>query len=458
MFRRSNVLYAFLLFSLVATGVSAGPEDELRKYMDACVDVNRFNGAVSVSKNGELVLSQGYGLANFEHDVAVSPHTKFRIGSITKQFTAMAIMILQEQGKLKVEDPISQHLEDAPEAWNDVTIHHLLTHTSGIPSYTGMADYVRDMMLPQSLDQMVARFRDKPLEFKPGDEFRYSNSGYFLLGAIIEQASGMSYEDFLEKEICQPLGLKDTGYDRYRSVLPHRASGYNRDNDGLVNADYLDMSQPYAAGSMYSTVEDLSRWDEALRNHKLISEESYQQMYTPEKNGYAYGWSVNDDAGRQSIGHGGGINGFVTHIRRYPSEKLCVVVLSNVLPANPGRISKDLASIMLGDAYEVPQERKAAEVDPVVFDAYEGDYQLLPQMVVTIKRDEDKLTARATGQPVITLTPESETVFFHKGIDAVITFETDKEGKAVALNLKQGGRELRAPRIEAAAKEAASTD
>lgn len=453
MLQRSIIMSTLLVTALAASTVAADPAEELKRYMDACVQVDKFNGSISVAKDGEVVFSQGYGMANFEHDVANSPETKFRIGSITKQFTAMAVMILQEKGKLDVEDPISEHLDGTPESWKPITIHHLLTHTSGIPNYTSMANYGTDMALPQSIEQMVARFRDKPLEFTPGDEFNYSNSGYFLLGAIIEETSGMSYEDFLHKQIFAPLDLKNTGYDRYQSVLKHRAAGYDRQSDAVANAAYLDMSQPYAAGSLYSTVEDLTRWDEALRGQKLISEESYQQMYKPEKNDYAYGWAVREESGRQSIGHGGGINGFVTHIRRYPQEDLCVVVLSNVIPANPGRISSDLASIMLGESYELPRERVPAEVDPKVFDSYEGKYQLQPRMVVTIKREAEKLTAELTGQRVLVLTPESETVFFHKGIDVVITFETDKSGKAVALEFQGGGRKIRAARIKEPGKQ-----
>ncbi len=331
---------------------------DLSEYMQACAKVEHFNGSVLVCKDNETVFKSGYGMANFEHDVPNAPDTKFRIGSITKQFTAMAILILEEQGKLKVGDPIHKYIADSPDAWADVTIHHLLTHTSGIPSFTGMPEYRRDMMLLQSINQMLARFKDKPLKFAPGEKFKYSNSGYLLLGAIIEKASNVSYEEFLRAEICDPLELNDTGYDRFRTVLKHRATGYRRVADSIVHDAYLHMSQPHAAGALYSTVEDLNRWDQALRRRELIADSRYQRMFTPEKNGYAYGWNVRTKSGRRSISHSGGINGFVSHILRYPDEKLCVVVLCNTLPASPPRVARDLAAIMLGEDYELPRAKK----------------------------------------------------------------------------------------------------
>jgi CubicO group peptidase (beta-lactamase class C family) len=357
-----------LVLLIIALGIRAAHANEvsadLAAYMDACVQVEQFSGSVLVCMDNETVFKNGYGMANLEHDVSNTPDTKFRIGSITKQFTAMTIMLLEERGKLKIEDHITKYIVDAPEAWADVTVHHLLTHTSGIHSFTSMPEYRRDMMLTQSIDQMVVRFKDKPLRFSPGEKFEYSNSGYFLLGTIVEKASGVSYEEFIRKEICEALKLRDTGYDRFRTVLKHRASGYKRLSDKTVHDNYLDMSQPYAAGSLYSTVEDLNRWDQALRRRELISEERYKRMYTPEKNGYAYGWAVRGNSGRKTISHGGGINGFRSHILRYPEEKMCVVVLCNVLPAKPDKVARDLAAIMLGEKYELPKARQSTEVEP----------------------------------------------------------------------------------------------
>ncbi|MDG1898128.1 MAG: serine hydrolase [Fuerstiella sp.] len=432
----------------VPATVADEPVAELVSYMQACVKVDNFNGSVLVCKDNRTVIRNGYGMANFEHDVPNTPDTKFRIGSITKQFTAMAVMILEERGKLKVEDRVSEYVVDPPYAWADVTIHHLLTHTSGVPSFTSMPEYRRDMMLPQTIEQMLAKFKDEPLDFAPGEKYAYSNSGYFLLGAIIEKASGVSYEQFIRTEICEPLELHDTGYDRFHTMLKHRASGYKRLAGAIVHDAYLDMSQPYAAGSLYSTVEDLSRWDQALRRKELISDERYEKMYTPEKKqNYAYGWGVRTQSGRKTISHGGGINGFLSYILRYPEQKLCVVVLCNVLPANPGKVAKDLAAIMLGDDYEIPKLPEIADVDPDIFDAYVGRYQISADFILTVKRVDDKLTTQATGQGELTILPESKTTFFNTQVKARMTFVQDDSGNTIALILKQRGREIRAERI-----------
>jgi CubicO group peptidase (beta-lactamase class C family) len=416
--------------------------------MDACVRVRHFSGSVLVTRDGMPLFSKGCGLANAEHQVPNTPQTKFRLGSITKQFTAMAILVLQERGKLAVEDPIGMYLDDAPTTWEAVTIHHLLTHTSGVPSYTSDPEYVKKMAQPETVKSMIARFKDKPLEFKPGEKFQYSNSGYFLLGAIIEKVSGQSYEAFLKEAIFDPLDMRDTGYDHPATVLAHRASGYTRKGDVLRNAEYLDMAQPYAAGSLYSTTLDLARWDRALSDGALISKESMIRMFTPEKNDYAYGWSVTTRSGRKEIAHGGGINGFATDIVRYPDQKVCVVVLCNVLPANPGKIARDLAAIAFGEPVAMPRARTVARVAPELFDAYVGQYELGPERVMTISREGDHLFAQPTNQPKLEFLPESETDFFSETPDAQISFVKDENGKVTHMVIHLGGRDMKAKRLD----------
>jgi CubicO group peptidase (beta-lactamase class C family) len=403
------------LFAELGLALAAKAEDltpKFDEYMNGCVKVNHFSGAVLASKGEHTLFAKGYGYANAEHEVLNTVRTKFRLGSITKQFTAMAILILAEQGKLKLDDPVGKYIDLAPKAWEGVTIHHLLTHTSGVPSYTNSPDYMKKMMMPETTASMIARFRDKPLEFKPGERFHYSNSGYFLLGAVIDKVSGKSYERFLKEAIFDPLAMANTGYDHASTVLPGRASGYVFDGDHLRNAQYLDMAQPYAAGSLYSTVDDLARWDRALRDEKLISHQSYAIMYTPIKNNYAYGWVVTTSKGRKQIEHGGGINGFASEILRYPEQKVCVVVLSNVLPQDPGRVARGLASIVFGEPYEMPRVRKVAKISGKVYDAYVGRYEMEPGIIATFSRDGDRLMIQVTNQPKFEIFPESDAVFF----------------------------------------------
>ncbi len=442
---------AIALLAVLGLTARARAEDltpKFDEYMKKCVEAKHFSGAVLVSKSSDTLFAKGYGFANAEHEVPNTTRTKFRLGSITKQFTAIAILILQERGKLKLEDPVGKYIDDSPKAWESVTIHHLLTHTGGVPSYTDDPVYVKKMMMPESVRSMIARFRDKPLDFKPGEKFHYSNSGYFLLGAIIEKLSGKSYEAFLKDAIFDPLGMRDTGYDHAATLLPARASGYNLGDAGLRNAEYLDMAQPYSAGSLYSTVEDLARWDRALCDGKLISKESYAKMYAPVKNDYAYGWVVTTTKGRKQIQHGGGINGFATEILRDPDQRVCVIVLCNVLPQDPAAVAHDLAAIAFGERYEMPKARKVAKVDPKIYDAYVGRYQLGPKVIATFSREGDRFMTQLTGQPRFEVFPESETNFFLKVVDATITFVKDDKGKITHVNIKQGSRDIKAQRLE----------
>jgi D-alanyl-D-alanine carboxypeptidase len=265
---------------------------------------------------------------NIELNVANTPETKFRLGSITKQFTAAAILLLQEQRKLTVSDPISKYIPGTPIAWKGVTIHHLLTHTSGIPSYTDAAGYQEHMRERAGAPvDFIDRFRNLPLDFEPGGKFHYDNSGYFLLGVIIEQVSGMKYEDYLRKYIFEPLQMADTGYDWPATILKNRASGYSRGEGGKeVNAQFLDMGQPYAAGSLYSTVLNLYKWDRALYTTKVLSAKSIEAAFTPnqfawaEGTKYGYGWGIALVHCHKAVGHGGGINGFSTVIWRAIEE------------------------------------------------------------------------------------------------------------------------------------------
>jgi CubicO group peptidase (beta-lactamase class C family) len=333
-----------------AQDLAARLDQQVRAY----VEQQRFSGSVLVARDGRILFSKGYGMANAEWGVPNTPASKFRLGSITKQFTAAVVLMLEQQGKLKVEDPVSKYLPDAPAACGKVTIHHLLTHTSGIPNFTSFPDYVKTMTLPSPAAETVKRFRDKPLEFEPGSQFRYSNSGYLLLGNLIEKITGRSYEELVGKWIFEPLGMKDTGYDHPERILKNRASGYSKTGKTLANARYLDMTIPHAAGALYSTTEDLLRWDQALYTEKLLPGKVLERMFTPFKGGYAYGWMIRTENNRKVIAHGGGINGFSTAVLRIPQERLFVAALSNLETRDAGRIANELARLALGERAELP--------------------------------------------------------------------------------------------------------
>jgi len=315
------------------------------------VAADQFSGSVLVARNGVPVFRRAYGLANREWSVPNTPSTKFRIGSITKQFTATAVMQLAESGKLSVDDPVAKYYEAAPAAWSAVTIRHLLTHTSAIPSYTNIAHFFEQQArLDRTPEELIQLTRDKPLEFTPGSQYAYDNTGYEILGYIIEKVSGERYADYIQRHIFDVLGMKSSGYDVSETIIPERAAGYSRDKDRFINAHFISMTVPYAAGSLYATVDDMLIWDQALYTDRILSAASRQAMFTDYGHGYGFGWVVNQQYGHARVQHAGGINGFITRFDRYPQDKLTVVVFSNEDSAGAAlvRICDGLAAIYLG--------------------------------------------------------------------------------------------------------------
>lgn len=288
-----------------------------------------------VTIDGNTVFRKAYGAANIEHNIALQPDMSLRIGSITKQFTAAAIMLLAEQGKLSVTDNINKYLPGLPAQGADITIENLLTHTSGIKNYTEMPKHAETRRSEMTVTQMMAFFQNEPLAFRPGERFAYSNSGYFLLGAIIEQVSNMKYADFMEKNIFAPLQLQHTFYDSNERLLPRRVDGYTNTRHGMEHAQFLSLSHPFAAGALRSSVDDLARWNAAIVAGKLLKPESWKRMTTPyaltsgKSSGYGYGWFIHKIRGSNAIEHGGDINGFAGQTLRFPAEGIYIAVLTN---------------------------------------------------------------------------------------------------------------------------------
>jgi CubicO group peptidase (beta-lactamase class C family) len=458
-FKTVNYLVAFLaLCMLLVAPISAqqvaspppSPPEITRKveeYMNAAVRINRFSGAVLLARDGQPIVSRGYGMANLEHSVPNTPQTVFRVGSVTKQFTGMAVVLLQERGKLSVNDAICKYLTDCPAAWQPITIKNLLTHTAGIPNYTEFPDFVKTAAVDTTAAELTSRFRDKPLQFALGEKHAYSNSGYFLLGTIIERVSGKAYADFLQENIFAPLGMKDTGYDNPVRIINHRAAGYARTTDGFINAAPISMSTAYAAGALYSTVVDLLLWDQALYTEKLVSRKSLDEAFTPFKSNYGYGWSIGKRYDRQVIAHGGGIFGFSAYIARYPADRVTVVVLSNVEGAPSGEIANSLSAIVFGAKYEIPAERKEVQVAAKTLEKYVGQYQLTPQLVMKVTLEDGKLLAQISTQPKLELFAESETVFFFKVVNAQVTFVVNAQGEVTGVVFRQGGSDIPAKKI-----------
>ena len=416
----------------------------MEQIIDSFATAKQFMGAVLVAEDGRVVLDKSYGFANVEWQVPNTAQSKFRLGSITKQFTAASILLLEQQGKLSTDDLVKKYMPDAPAAWDKITIYHVLTHTSGIPSFTGFSDYHANEVKSYTPEQLVAWFKDKPLEFQPGTDWRYSNSGYVLLGYLIEKISARSYAQFVRDNIFDPLGMKDTGYDAFTEIIPHRAAGYRNGPNGLENAPYIDMSIPLSAGALYSTTHDLLKWEQALFGGKLLNAAELKKMTTPFKQDYACGLMIlKGPNGHSMITHGGGIEGFNTAMAYYPDNKLTVVALGNLNGDAPDEIANKLGMTAYGEKVVLNSERKEMVVDPALLAEYVGTYKLAPNFDLAITIEGKQLMSQATGQPKVPLFAESPTKFFLKVVDAQVEFFKEG-GKVTYLVLHQNGHDTKA--------------
>ena len=439
--------------------------EKIETYLQTLLNNNHFMGSVLIDYEGEVLLSKGYGMANLEHNVPNTPLTKFRLGSITKQFTATAILQLQEQNLLDVNSPLTTYLPEYPHG-EQITVHQLLNHTAGIPNYTSFKDFKSKKRIAMELDELMAWFKDRPLDFTPGDRFNYSNSGYAVLTKIIETVSDLSYADYLQQHIFEPLEMTNSGYDRAQTILPNRAAGYTFTGESYQNVDFIDMSLPSGAGGLYSTVEDLNKWSRSLYTDAILSQASVDAMFAPtikvttddedEQVYYGYGWMRNTEYKRDRVSHGGGVEGFLTHFARYPHDRVTIVVLSNLQTSSITKIEQDLAAIVFDEPYELPKQRKAIEIDPTIYKNYVGQYKFEPspslppkvrELVLTVTTDSQRIFTQMTGQEMFEIFPESPTKFFLKIVDAQLTFADNDEGKSQVI-IHQYGRDTILNRIK----------
>lgn len=328
--RRSLLVSAFAFIAGVMPLEGQGSGDQLEQFVDRLASENLLSMSVAVVRDDEVLLAKGYGLADREHGIPNTSSTMFRIASVTKQFTAMAIMILQEDGLLQVRDPVGKYMPDLPDSWKPLTIHQLLTHTSGLMHSWALPAFGQRMAEVRSFRDVIRDFYDQPLQFEPGQGYGYSGLGYFLLARLIEDVSGQTYEAFLRARIFDPLGMNDTGGDRPGPSADRRARAYGFTENEYREAPTVHWPIMTGGGNLYSTVEDMAQWDRALRRHELITDSSYEALYTPERANYAYGWFVRTNNGRKVIEHSGGVQGFTSFIARYPDAGVSVIVLSNL--------------------------------------------------------------------------------------------------------------------------------
>lgn len=433
---RAIASLAACLFSF-APAMAQDPA-RMDRIVQASAEAGTFSGAVLVARDGEVLLDKGYGLANREWLIPNDGDTEFRLGSITKQFTAVAIMILNERGLVDLDAPMKTWLPDAPAAWDQVTVRRLLAHTAGIPNFTSFDDFQSTKALPATLDSLIARFRDRPLDFQPGEGRKYSNSGYVLLTAVIEKASGKSYGDFLSETLFQPLGMRDTGYDRNTVILPRRASGYTPTAGGVINAEHWDMSIPQGAGGLYSTSHDLLKWEQGLFGGRVLRPASLELLTTPVRDGYAFGVFAIEAEGNNTIAHSGGLNGFNTYMAYDPDRRTTVIVLGNLNGTAPDLLGASLMALAREDGR--PNQSSASPGTTALQD-YAGIYERAPDAPISISVADGTLFSQTGVQDPIKLAANSGDVFVIPEGDARITFTRDASGAIAGLILQQDGRD-----------------
>jgi D-alanyl-D-alanine carboxypeptidase len=325
--------------------------------------------SVAVVQDGKVILARGYGWANVELSVPATENTVYQIASVTKTFTATAIMMLVEEGKLKLDDRIAARLPGLPAAWKEVTVRQLLTHTSGIKSYTSVNDFRKTARKDYERSEILDLVAKDPLEFAPGEKWSYSNTGYFLLGLLIEKETAKTYGEFMADRIFKPLGMAHTRVNDLHAIIPNRAQGYTWDGKAMRNGEYVSPTQPFAAGMLVSTVSDLVKWDSAMGSEKLLKKSSLEQMWIPAPLGdggpanYGFGWQISKVNGHRRLSHGGGIPGFASELSRFVDDKLTVIVLSNSDQCNVGSLAQGIARRILPSLIVKPRE-PIADHDP----------------------------------------------------------------------------------------------
>jgi D-alanyl-D-alanine carboxypeptidase len=417
------------------------------------VAANLFAGSVLVAKDGVALLRQGFGLADRERNVAHGATGKFRLGSLTKQFTATAILQLMERGLLSLDEEIARHYPNAAAHWRGVTLFHLLTHTSGIPSYTSIPGFFRELaQRDRTPREIIALTENEPLEFPPGAQFKYCNGGYILLGQVIERLSGQTYPEYIRKNILLPLGLVGTGYEHVAEIVPERVPGYRVQNGRIEPAAYLAMSLPYAAGAIYSTADDLLAWQRALAAAKPISRTSVDLMFANHGYGYGFAWGIQRQFGRRQFVHAGGINGFSVVLSHYPDEDLTVIVLANVQAAPVQKIARDLAALHFGET-----ETREMVLDAALLADYVGAYRLGPTRILRVTQEGARLFVETEDYGRQEFLAKDDHTFVGKMIDWEIFFEADGVEQAGRVIVRRGGKERSGMRIVDAASSADGT-
>jgi len=402
------------------------------KLLQPYIDAQMFMGSVLVAQHGKVLFSKSYGWADEEWNIPNSSTSRFNIASVTKQFTAASILILEEQGKLKTEDPVRKYLPDAPAAWDKITIYNLLTMTSGIADDAAKYE-------PGPPDRLV--FRDEPLAFQPGENWDYTNEGYMVLGYLVEKISGQSYPDFLRENLFKPLGMNDSGASPIAAIIPHRASGYWPGANGMENAERPNFTgASLASGGIFSTTEDMLRWENGLFGGKLLTPASLRKMTTAFKHDYACGLYVRRVGGHLLIDYDGNNIGYNAQVAYYPEDELAVIVLANLNGTVTGEMNKALAAVALGETPPTPSVHKEIVLPKQILSRYAGTYKF-PDYSLKMVPEGNHLLVEFDDGSTLPVFPESETKFFSKPWPTRFEFSKNDRGEFTVLKQFDGDKE-----------------
>ena len=435
-----TILFFASGFSIEAQNI----ETRLDRIIQQNYQSEKPGAAALVAKDREIIYRKAFGEANLELDVAMKPEMVFEIGSMTKQFTAMAILMLEEQGEISLQDDITKYIEDYPTHGHEITIHHLLIHTSGIKSYTSMKEWQGKWRKDFKPKEMIDFFKNEPMNFAPGEKFSYNNSAYFMLGYIIKQVSGMPYPEFLEKNIFQPLGMANSYYGSHRKIIKNRAAGYQKKSGDFVNEEFLSLTQPGAAGSIMTTVDDMWKWQQAINNNRLIKRETLEKAFTEytlnngEPINYGYGWFLKEIKGSPTIEHGGGIFGYTSNGIYLPEEEVYVVMLSNRDDFSPQKTSTKIAAEVIGKPY--PGKEDAIEVKDSFLKSLTGVYEFEDGKTRYITYKDGRLHSQLKGSAEFPLFPVSKYRFHFEDSFSRYDFTKAKDGTVNVVMHQRDGK------------------
>jgi CubicO group peptidase (beta-lactamase class C family) len=444
-----KIFIMILAVSFTCSSFGQSAQNKLDELINAYATLNQFNGSALVVMKGTVLLDKGYGYRNAGDKIMNDKNSIFQLGSITKQFTSAVILKLLQEKRLSLTDKLSKYFPEYPKG-DSITIQQLLTHTSGIYNYTNDADFMKnEITVPATREKMMALFENKPLDFSPGTSWNYSNSGYLMLGYIIQEVTKMPYYEAVRKYVFIPLHMTQSGFDFTHLKDNNKTTGYFKLNGAeSLPAPIVDSTVSFSAGSIYSTTGDLYLWHQALENDKVLSKTQQEAAYTPLKNNYGYGWVIDSLYGKRRVSHNGGIPGYITTLVRIPEDDVFIILLSNASNESLTEMDNNILAILYGKEYTVPKERTAVVLPLETLKQYEGEYEMRPGLNVVLNVKDGALQATPTGQSPKLFKAEKEDLFFEKEDNIQIEFIRNEKKEVDGFMLHQGGQEIKCKKIK----------